>query len=165
MPSKTVLINQLSDELSRWQSVLASLSEKQLSAPIQSNGWSVQDVLAHLRGWQQVSIARLKAAIEARPPVYPTWTGGEPPDAEENLDIYNERIYQANHELPAPAVYLAWKSGFLHFLELAEAVPEADLLESGKYAWLEGYALIGVLEGSLEHHREHYGDLSSALHL
>jgi len=163
MPSKTLSLTQLGDEFARWQSVLASLNEEQLSVPIQPNGWSVQDILAHLRGWQQVSIARLKAAIEARDPVYPDWTGGQPPDAEENLDIYNERIYQANHVLPALAVYLAWKSGFLHFLELVESIPPADLLEVGKYAWLPDYALIAVLEGSLEHHREHYDGIATLL--
>jgi len=65
--------------------------------------------------------------------------------------------------LPALAVYLAWKSGFLHFLELVESIPPADLLEVGKYAWLPDYALIAVLEGSLEHHREHYDGIATLL--
>lgn len=159
------LLSGLQSEFSRWHALIASLSEEQLSAPIQANGWSVQDVLAHLHNWQRVSIARLEAAREQREPVYPTWTEGQPPDAEENLNNYNERIYRASHELPAPAVYLAWKSGFLHFLELAEAIPEADLLESGKFAWMDGYALITVLKGTLEHHREHYDGLAPRLHL
>ncbi len=158
-------LSDLQAEFSRWHALISSLGEEQLIAPIQPNGWSVQDVLAHLHNWQRVSIARLEAAIDQREPVYPAWTEGQLPDAEENLDIYNERIYRTSHELPAPAVVLAWKSGFLHFLELAEAIPEADLLESGKFAWLEGYALIGVLEGSLEHHREHYDGLAPLLHL
>ena len=165
MPSKKLSLSQLSDEFTRWHSLIASLSEEQLSAAIQPNGWSVQDVLAHLHSWQRVSIARLEAAIEQREPVYPAWTGGQPPDAEENLDIYNERIYLASHELPAPAVYLAWKSGFLHFIELAQSIPEADLIEVGKYAWLPENPLVAVLEGSLDHHREHYDGLASALHL
>jgi hypothetical protein len=161
----TNLLSDLQTEFTRWHALISSLSEEQLSAPIQSNGWSVQDILAHLHNWQRVSIARLEAAIEQREPVYPAWTEGQPPDAEENLDIYNERIYRASRELPAPAVVLAWKSGFLRFLELAEAIPEVDLLESGKFTWLEDYALIDVLEGSLEHHREHYDGVAPLLHL
>jgi hypothetical protein len=40
-------------------------------------------------------------------------------------------------------------------LELAESIPEKDLLEIGKYPWLREYPLSAVLLGSYEHHEEH----------
>jgi hypothetical protein len=52
-------------------------------------------------------------------------------------------------------VYQDWRAGFQRFLELGAAIPETDLVSVGRYAWLEGYALIAVLQGSYEHHQEH----------
>ena len=34
-------------------------------------------------------------------------------------------------------------------------IPEQDLLEAGKYPWLEGHPLLLVLQASYEHHEEH----------
>jgi len=56
-----------------------------------------------------------------------------------------------------------WREGFLHFVELGEAVPEQELFDAQKYAWLEGYALSDVLQGSLEHHQEHHEILTDWL--
>jgi len=67
----------------------------------------------------------------------------------------NGWLYAQSRDRPWPGVYQDWRTGFLRLLELAAAVPEPDLLEAGKYPWLEGYALVDVLKGSYEHHREH----------
>jgi hypothetical protein len=52
-----------------------------------------------------------------------------------------------------------WRVGFLRCLDLAEAIPEKDLLEAGRYPWLPGYPLVAVLLGSYEHHEEHFHQL------
>ena len=67
----------------------------------------------------------------------------------------NAWLYAKDRDQSWPDVYRNWSEGFRRFLELAAAIPENDLLEVGKYPWLEGYALYAVLEGSYEHHREH----------
>jgi hypothetical protein len=38
---------------------------------------------------------------------------------------------------------------------LAEQISERDLLDSSRYAWLEGYSLALVLRASYDHHQEH----------
>jgi hypothetical protein len=81
---------------------------------------------------------------------------------EELTDPHNARIYAIYHDRPWASVYHAWREGFQRFLALAEAIPEEDLLATGRYPWLEGYALIAVLEGSYEHHEEHMKGLSIA---
>ena len=43
----------------------------------------------------------------------------------------------------------------MRFLELAEAVPEKDLLEIERYSWLREYPISAVLLGSNGHHEEH----------
>ena len=47
----------------------------------------------------------------------------------------------------------------MRFFELAEAIPEKDMMETGRFRWIAGYALSAVLLGSYEHHEEHLESL------
>ena len=142
----------------QWKALLARLREPELVAPL-ADGLSVKDVVAHLRAWQQVSIARLEAAQLGREPVYPAWTGGDPDD-EPVTDIHNRQIYEDYRDWSWSEVHRAWRDGFLRLLALAEAIPAADMSDRAKYPWLNGYALIDVLLGTDGHHREHLEELA-----
>ena len=72
MTYKTQILAALNDEFSRWEELLARLSEEQITAPQQPGDWSIKDVVAHLRAGQQVSNARLKAASATRSQPSPT---------------------------------------------------------------------------------------------
>jgi hypothetical protein len=154
MNDKQAILNGLREEFNRWEALLASLSEEQITAPQLPDNWSIKDVIAHLRAWQQRSIARLEAALLGRAPEYPAWPAQFDPEAEDVLDL-NAWLYATYRDQPWSNVQRDWSEGFRRFLELGEAIPEKDLLEAGRYTWLEGYALFAVLQGSYEHHREH----------
>ncbi len=156
MTTKQSLIAQLQDIFDRWEQRLHGESEAAAAAPGVYGDWSIQDVLAHLHGWQQISIARVEAALNDTQPAYPDWLGGASPFyVEEHTADFNARIVALYREQPWPAVYQAWRQGFLRFLEWSRALPEADLLDPRRYPWLEGYPLSAVLEGTWEHHQEH----------
>ena len=159
MNEKQGILIALREEFNRWEALLASLSEEQITAPQLPDNWSIKDVIAHLRAWQQRSIARLEAALLNRAPEYPVWPAQFDPEAEDQPHELNAWLYATYRDQPWSSVHRDWREGFLHFLELAEAIPEKDLLDAGRYAWLEGYALFAVLQGSYEHHREHADDL------
>jgi hypothetical protein len=155
MNDKEGILITLQEEFNRWEALLASLSEEHITAPQLPDNWSIKDVVAHLRAWQQRSIARLEAALLNRPPEYPTWPAQFDPEAEGQPHDLNAWLYATYRDQPWPSVHRDWSEGFLRFLELGEAIPEKDLLDAGRYTWLEGYALFAVLQGSYEHHREH----------
>jgi hypothetical protein len=162
MSDKQTLLTMLREEFERWEEALAGLSDEQIITPRPSSNGSIKDVVAHLRAWQQISIVRLSAALLDAEPEYPGWLGGlDPFDAEsdEHRDESNARIFSETHDIPWADVHRAWRDGFLRFLELGEAVAEDALLDSERYAWFEGYPLAVVLEGSYEHHHEHFEDL------
>jgi hypothetical protein len=163
LAEKAGTLTALHAEFQRWDTLLSGLSEAQATAPLLDDGWSLKDVAAHLHAWQQRSIARLEAARQGRDPAYPAWSAQLDPEQEEQLHDLNQWLYDQSRDQPWPQVYHAWREGFLRFLELGEAIPEADLLAQDYYPWLEGYALIAVLEGSLEHHREHTEFLAPVL--
>ena len=165
MEDKEQLIAQLRDVFHRWEDLLAGIGEEQITAPQPSSGWSVKDELAHLWGWQQVSVARVEAALNGSKPQYPKLAEIVDLDDEEgDVDRANAWIYETNRAKPWPTVYSDWKAQFRRFLELSEQVPESDLLTKGKYTWLEHYSLSEVLSGSYEHHVEHLEELRARLH-
>jgi DinB superfamily len=73
MIDKQQILTMLHDEYTRWESILASLHEAQITSPQLDDGWSVKDVIAHLRAWQQRSIARMEAALNNHEPHFPEW--------------------------------------------------------------------------------------------
>ena len=155
MHDKQQILTALREEFTRWEALLASLSEEQITAPQLPENWSIKDVVAHLRAWQQRSIARLDAALHNREPEYPAWPAQFDPEEEGQLHDLNGWLYATYRDQPWSSVYRDWSQGFLRFLELTQAISEADLLDADKFSWLEGYALIAVLQGSYEHHQEH----------
>src|SRR4029453_15265119 len=141
MNDKQSILIALREEFNRWEALLASLGEEQITAPQLSDNWSIKDVIAHLRAWQQRSIARLEAALHHREPVYPAWPEQFDPEVEAQPHDLNAWLYAAYRDQPWSSIHRDWSEGFRRFLELAEKIPEKDLLDASKYTWLEGYAL------------------------
>jgi hypothetical protein len=159
MKDKPSLLEALRAELDRWEELLAGMSESEITAPHLPSVWSTKDVIAHLMAWQQVSIARLEAALLDKDQEFPGWLEGTDPfeaDTAENRDDFNNRIYEAYRQQSWPSVHRAWRDGFRRFLELGDAIPEDQMMDTKKYSWLRGYPLSSVLEGSYEHHHEHF---------
>jgi hypothetical protein len=163
MNDKQQILAMLREEFNRWEALLSSLSEEQIIAPQLPADWSIKDVIAHLRAWQQRSIARFEAALLNREPQYPTWPAQFDPEAEGQPHDLNAWLYARDRDQPWSSVHRDWSEGFQRFLELGQAIPEKDLLEAGRYSWLEGYALFAVLQGSYEHHREHAESLEPVI--
>lgn len=162
MNDKELLIVQLRDVFNEWETLLAGMSEEQIAAPHPSSGWSVKDELAHLWAWQQISVARMEAALQGREPEYPMRPErllGLDPD--EDVQVTNDWVYETNRDKPWQSVYNDWRAQFVSLIELSQQVPESDLLQEGKYPWLERYPLSAVLTGTYNHHSEHLDDLHS----
>ncbi|MBI5035515.1 MAG: ClbS/DfsB family four-helix bundle protein [Chloroflexi bacterium] len=159
MNMKEHILTALAEEFNRWEELLASMNEEQITAPRLPNHRSIKDVVAHMWAWQQRSIARLNAAVSGREPEFAKWLADVNPDSEDSPNRTNEWIYQTYRELPWSTVHENWRKGFLRFLELGKAISEEDLIEK-EYPWLKGYWLYMILVSSYAHlHIEHYGPL------
>ena len=163
MPDKQHLLATLRAEFDRWQALLTSLNEDQLGTRALPAGLSIKDQIGHLHAWQQISIARIEAVVDDREPAMPAWLGDLEPDAHDNLERINSWIHVHYRDQIWADVYAAWRWGFQRFLTLAAAIPEADLFDANRYTWLGGYAPADVLQGSYEHHDEHYEPLPDLL--
>lgn len=159
MNEKEKILMELRDIFNRWQELLASLNEEQITAPLLPSTWTVKDVVAHMGAWQQASLARAEAALSDSEPKYPEWWQINGPDPDEDVDRTNAWIYEANRDKPWPGVYAEWKRQFQRFLELTGRIPEKDLFEPGRYAWMGSYTLSRSPIASYEHHVEHMDEL------
>lgn len=154
------VLGKLREEFERWEERLSRLSEEEITTSRLPNGWSIKDLMAHLMAWQQVTTARLEAARRDASPAYPEWLAGASPESEEEIHRFNARILEMHRESPWSQVHRAWRAGFLGVLELGADLPEDDLLEAGRYPWLDGHPLIAVLQGTYRHHHDdHLGAL------
>ncbi len=155
MNMKEHILAALREQFNRWEELLASLSEEQITAPHFDFDWSIKDVIAHLWAWQQISIARMEAARQDREPEFPKWIVSLGEDWEDNADRVNALTFETNYEKSWSEIYQNWKDGFLRFLELGNEISERDLLDGDRYRWLKGYSLAFILVASYDHHQEH----------
>jgi hypothetical protein len=158
MNMKGHILTALREQFDAWEELLRSMSEEQLTTPLLPSNWSCKDNLVHLWAWQQRSIARLDAAVSSREPDYPKWPEELDPNIED-VDQINAWIHETQRHQPWVDVHAEWKKGFLRFLELGDKVAERDLLDSGKYPWMNGYPLAFTLVASYDHHQEHLENL------
>jgi len=164
MNMKDHILTALREQFNRWEELLASMDEEQITAPHFDYNWSIKDVIAHLWGWQQISIARMEGGALDREPEFPKWVMELQGIWEENADQTNAKFYEINHKKPWSEVYKNWRDGFLRFLELGEPISERDLLDGSRYPWLKGYSLAFILVASYDHHQEHLEKLTDWLH-
>ena len=54
MNMKQHILLALHEEFNRWEALLASMSEAQITAPQQPSDWSIKAEMAHLSAWQQL---------------------------------------------------------------------------------------------------------------
>ena len=156
MKVNNLMLDALQNEFSAWQHQLQGLENSGEQIALADTSWTLKDVLAHLWAWQQVTLARLQAGLDDAGPVFPDWLQGGDPDSEPLLERYNDRIYRENREIAWQDVLDKWRNGFAQLIALAKSIPVENLEQADRYSWLKGYALSAVLEGTLNHHREHF---------
>jgi hypothetical protein len=161
--NKQELVTQLNDVFEAWETELGQYDTDWLTTPGHvEEERSVKDILAHLTGWQQVSVARLEAARDGKEPNYPRWSPELDVVHETDNNAVNAWIFGAYSAKTWDEVHDEWRDRFRYVLELAGAIPEEKWFIPGVPAWLGEYQLSAVLEGSWEHHSEHLDELKAA---
>lgn len=163
MNMKEHILAAMREQYEAWEALLASLGEEKITTPIFDYGWSIQDVIAHLWAWQQISNARVQAGALDRAPEFPAWLDKMNGDWEEDANRTNAFVYDTFHGKAWAEVYQNWRDGYLQLIETAGTIPEQDLLDSDRFPWLKGYPLEAFLVASYSHHQEHLEKLEAWL--
>ena len=118
-------------------------------------GWTRKDVLAHVEWWSDHSARVVDALVAGREP-YPR--DGEPFD----IDAHNARILAEGRARSLDDVRRGEAEAYRRVVAAVEAAPDADLLETGRFAWLGSDPLYRtVAADTSEHYAEHLPHLAA----
>ena len=155
--TKTQLLETIQAEHRAWQELLAAIGEDRMLLPGAAGpDYTVKDVIAHLTAWRARTIDRLQAVLAHTEPVPPPWPAEFDENDKAGVEQINAWFDQANRDRPLADVLGESEAAWHQMTELVRALPEADLLEPQRFAWLGGAPLgAALLTGSFEHLHEH----------
>jgi hypothetical protein len=157
---KAALVAALHREKIYWEALLQVVSEEDMLLPGVTGDWTFNDVVAHLTGWRKRTVARFAGALQGGEPLPPEW----PAELGEDVQRVNAWIYRTNRDRPLAEVLAESRQVWQQLVEVVQALPEADLLEPGRFAWIGGKALGPANLGwSFAHLHEHGAQINDWL--
>ncbi len=129
--SKSAILDRLQTERRRLEQLLSQLSETEMVQPGAVSEWSVKDVLAHLADWEAHMLVWLEKArcgekVESPDPGL-KWN---------QWDKFNARVYEAHKDQPLDEVQKYFQDTHEQFMAMVESMPEEEMLERGRYAFI-----------------------------
>lgn len=155
--SKSQLLSELQNEQAAWEALLGAIGEEHMTEPGVAGEWSIKDIVAHITGWRRRTVARFQAAQQHQPALEPPW----PPHMQTDDEI-NVWMYASSRERPLAAILQEDRAVFQQLVDALSAFPEAELMDTHRFAWLEGYPLSGALFFG-HFHDEHEQDMRAWL--
>ena len=148
---KQDLIQKIQDEREMLRNLLGNLSDAEMLIPLEDDGWSVKDYVAHIVTWEKRMVEWLGVAergdVPRQLPPGMTW---------DDLDRWNEQTHEENRERELAEVL----DGFNHFAEeivqAVKVIPEDLLMRADFLEWRSGSPLWEmVAANTFWHYPEH----------
>ena len=150
---KATLIHNIRASRDEMEALLTQLSETQMTAAHLAGDWSVKDLLSHITYWERDTVEVLQAAARGDTPYL---TG----DSE--TDTRNAQAVEHNRDRSIGEVMADYYHTVDALIGAGEAFPDADLFDTGRFAWREGGPLWRLVAGeSYKHEREHREQLQA----
>lgn len=149
LTTKQQILDQVQQEREQWEGLLAEIGPGRMEVPGVTGDWTMKDTIAHLITWWRREVALLASAQRGeRPPDHPP---------QSQVPIINEWIHRTNHDRPLAHILRDAQDVWQQFAERLQALPDGDLLDADRFAWMQGRALgSGILENFAGHfHEEH----------
>ena len=146
--SKRELIDDISSEHGSLVTMLEEVPEALWNEPgVWGDGWTVADLVAHLTEWHRLFLGWFDEGRNGGTPAMPA------PGFKWNETPRLNRAIQAKHrDRPLPEIRREFEGTHREVLDLARHVPEADLLESGRFPWTGKNALVTYLGANTASH-------------
>ena len=145
--AKDALLDNIQTGYKQFETLLAPLSEEQMTTPSVNGAWSIKDNIAHLTSWQDYVLRQLQGVM----------AGKEPPEFLPGLsteDEENEHFYQENKDSPLTEVLAAFRVSYQRVLATVESMSEKTL--NAPFPWEEGRIVWTFIAGNTyEHYQEH----------
>jgi hypothetical protein len=145
--TKSTLLAAIQSERRKLENTLELLSRQDMLTRGVCGEWSVKDVLVHLFAWEQLFAGWYKAGQRGEIPATPargfTWR---------DLDKLNRQILQQHRRRKVDDVLAESHDSYRRTLAIVQAIPEDDLFQAGRYAWLGQGNLVGCIKANTSNH-------------
>jgi hypothetical protein len=166
LTTKVQLLEAIQAEHTTWHTLLDTIREDRMLLPGAAGpDWTFKDVIAHLTAWRGRTLAELQAGLQHTEPAPPPWPAEFDEDDPAGLEQINTGIYDANRDRSLAEVLRESEDAWQQMADLVRAMPDDDLLDPRRFAWMRG-APLGptVVQSSFEHlHEEHMSAIQAWL--
>ena len=143
------LIERIRQEQRAWRDLVAEVGRDRMAEPGPMGEWTFKDLVSHLAGWRDRTLARLEAAASGREAPVPPW----PRDLDDD-DRINAWIRERDRSCALNDLLADYDRSFDRLAAAVDALPDDALTTKGRFAWLGDTALVDApLFGHL--HDEH----------
>ena len=128
--NKEELVKSIKKERRLLEQSLSNLSEQEMLLAGVVGEWSVKDIPAHLKAWEELLLIWYRAGIQ-----------GTAPDIEsvgmsaKAIAAVNERFFHQYENWPLERVLIESQISYEKTLSAIEAIPEEDIFAQGRFAW------------------------------
>lgn len=150
MDTREKLIQQLNTGRQEILSLLEILDRNREVYP----SWTAKELLAHFTGWDDATIASLKAHARGDVPATP---------AERGIDFYNAQTVSTRESLDFDHVYKEWETARAELLAVIQDMPQEKLEDSLIMPWGHRGPVAELIQIMAYHEVEHAEEIKARL--
>jgi len=140
MTVKQQALAAIDEERAAWHELVTAVGIERMDEPGPMGEWTFKDLAAHLTGWRQYSLSRIEAVHRGEVDAPTPWPQDLPDD-----DAINDWIYAREHDRPLADVLADADATFARLSAIVEELSDEELVEPGRFHWMEGRSLGDVL--------------------
>jgi hypothetical protein len=129
--TRSDLLTEATAEYAKLAALIERVKERDLrESCVNSGGWSLKDVLAHVADWADRCAGWCEAGLRGENPQAPA------PGLKWNqFPLLNAQIYRRHRKRAAKRILAEFHEGHARLCALADRIPEADLYEPRRFMW------------------------------
>ncbi|MBI5354231.1 MAG: ClbS/DfsB family four-helix bundle protein [Chloroflexi bacterium] len=116
--------------------------------------WTVREIIAHLSGWDDATIAFIKAIVAGEVPATPAARG---------IDAYNEETVATREGLDYDHIYREYLETRKVLLDLIRTMPEEKTTQQFILPWGDEGTLVDIIDIFGPHEEEHAEDVQKII--
>jgi len=150
--NKTELLEELEDSRQEFMELINDLPDSAMLEPGVSGSWSIKDILAHLVHWEGQTITLLFQVAHGVDRPTTVHFG------KETVDELNERWNAESQSRSLDQIWNDFKSIRKQTIRRVSEFSESDLTDPSRFPWMNGVALIELINRNTFEHDEEHGD-------
>ena len=146
VPDRDFLLHRMDETRSTLEALLPRIDIHKEIYP----NWTIRDMLAHMIGWDDATIASLRAHILDRPPSVPAIL---------SLDEFNSQSVSSRKDLDFEHILKEWRLTRQVLRTLIEQLPDEKFFSPVVVPWGEKTTVMVLVDMFRDHEQEHIRDI------